>query len=287
MSIEDLVRAGELAGALEEAKNQVRKNPAKPEPRICLFQLMSILGDWERAMTQLGVAADLDADSALMAQLCGPAVNCEVLRAEVFAGKRSPLIFGEPAEWIASLCQAVQLLADGQTQAAAELRDKAFEEAPATGGTVNDQPFEWIADADSRLGPVLEAVVEGRYYWVPFANIRQVVFDEPKDLRDMIWIPGFFTWANGGNAVGLVPVRYAGTEQADDAALRLARKTEWKDEGSDFFRGLGQRMLTTNQGDYPLLEVRKLVLGVPEEDTIPAPAPADEEASATESDTDG
>lgn len=283
MSIENLVRAGELVAAVEEAKNLVRKNPAKPEGRICLFQLMSIQGEWERAMTQLSVAADMDADSSLMAQMCGPAINCEVLRADVFSGKRSPLIFGEPAEWIASLCQAVQLLAQGQGDAAAKLRDRAFADAPATEGTINGQPFEWIADADSRLGPVLEIVIEGRYYWVPFANIRQMVFDEPKDLRDMVWIPVFLTWTNGGNAVGLVPVRYAGTEQSDDAALKLARKTDWLDAGNDFFCGIGQRLLATDQGEYPLLEIRKIVLGAPEADAIDAPAAA----ATPESDADG
>ncbi len=275
MSIEDLIRAGDLTAALEEAKTLVRKTPAEAEPRICLFQLLSILGDWDRAMTQLSVAADLNPESALMAQMCGPAINCEVLRSQVFAGQRSPLIFGEPAEWIASLCQATQLLAEGQGEAAAKLRDQAFEEAPAGEGMINGEPFQWIADADSRLGPVLEAVVEGRYYWVPFSNIQQVVFDEPKDLRDMIWIPAFFTWTNGGNTVGLVPVRYAGTEQSDDAALRLARKTDWVDAGNDFFRGVGQRMLTTDAGDYPLLETRKIVLGADAEteqaDGAPAP----------------
>ena len=38
-------------------------------------------------------------------------------------------------------------------------------------GSLNGQPFEWVADADSRLGPVMEAIINGRYYWVPFARL--------------------------------------------------------------------------------------------------------------------
>ena len=37
-----------------------------------------------------------------------------------------------------------------------------------------DSAFEWIADADDRLGPVLEAIVNGRYYWVPFERVRRI-----------------------------------------------------------------------------------------------------------------
>ena len=43
--------------------------------------------------------------------------------------------------------------------AAAELRDKAFEEAPATGGTMDGDPFVWIADADTTFGPMVEAII--------------------------------------------------------------------------------------------------------------------------------
>ncbi len=35
-----------------------------------------------------------------------------------------------------------------------------------------------------RLGPVIEAMVNGRYFWVPFAAIGELDFDPPADLRD-------------------------------------------------------------------------------------------------------
>ena len=48
--------------------------------------------------TQLNVIADMGPDCMLLAQIFRPVVQCEALRTEVFAGKRSPLIFGEPQE---------------------------------------------------------------------------------------------------------------------------------------------------------------------------------------------
>ena len=91
--------------------------------------------------------------------------------------------------------------------------------------------FEWIADADSRLGPVLEVVINGRYGWVPFSELTQVTIEAPADLRDMVWAPAQLSLLNGGQTVALVPARYPGTGSAADAALQLSRKTEWLEIG--------------------------------------------------------
>ena len=37
----------------------------------------------------------------------------------------------------------------------------AFQAAPESEGSLNDTPCAWIADADPRLGPVLEVFVNG------------------------------------------------------------------------------------------------------------------------------
>ena len=46
-----------------------------------------------------------------------------------------------------------------------------MDDAPTAAGTVNGRRFEWIADADSRLGPMLEVIINGRYGWLPMASI--------------------------------------------------------------------------------------------------------------------
>ena len=207
MTPEDYLRSGQLDEALAALKEAIKKSPTDGKKRIFLFQLFCVLGQWDKAHTQLQVLGDMDAESMLMAQIFRPALQCEALREEIFAGKRSPLIFGEPVEWIGLLIQANQLLAEGQVAAARDLRERAFEAAPATAGKLNDQSFEWIADADSRLGPMLEAIIDGKYYWVPFFRIRSMRIEAPQDLRDMVWTTAQFTWANGGQNPGLIPTR--------------------------------------------------------------------------------
>lgn len=261
MSAEELLRAGQVDEALGELQQHVRSRPADAKLRVFLFQLLCVQGQWNRALTQLNVAADLDASTLLMVQTYREALRCEVFRAEVFAGRRAPMVLGEPDPWLAPLLQSVSLAAQEHFEQAALLRSRAFDEAPATAGSVDGTAFDWIADGDGRLGPCLEVIVNGRYYWVPFHRIREVRFDAPADLRDLVWTPAQLTWSNGGQAVGLVPTRYPGTESADDPALRLARRTEWQERPGDLVCGLGQRVFVTADREFALLDVRVLTLG--------------------------
>ena len=266
MQVEELIRAGKLDDALRAAQERVRENASDPKLRVMLFQLLSVLGRWDKAMTQLNVAGEMDPKNLLMAQVCRAALSCEVFRGEVFAGKRTPLVFGQPAEWVTWLIQATHLTAAGQHARAAEMRDRAFEAAPSIPGDIDGQPFEWIADADQRLGPILEAVVDGRYFWIPLANIHRITMEKPADLRDLVWTPAQFVWSNGGSAVGLIPTRYPGSELASDPAIAMARKTEWQDLGtgeSTITIGLGQRLFATDKAEYPILESRQITIGEP------------------------
>ena len=108
MNVEEYIKAGQLDEALAFAQEAVRKTPAEARPRILLFQLLSVLGQWERALTQLNVLRDMDPECMVLAEIFRPVLQCEALREEIFAGKRSPLIFGEPMEWIGRWCRPMR-----------------------------------------------------------------------------------------------------------------------------------------------------------------------------------
>ena len=252
----ELLKLGNLEQSLAQLQEQVRKNAADPKLRVFLFQLLSVLGQWNRALTQLDVLANCGADEHLMARIFAPVVRCELLRADIFSGGRTPVIFGEPAEWMSWLVQACELAGKEQYAAAQALRDKAFEAAPATPGQLNGKAFEWMADTDPRLGPMFEVMLEGSYYWVPMCRVKRMVIDAPSDLRDLVWAPVQFVWSNGGEASGHMPVRYPGTESHSDNQLRLARKTEWLERDGGYSLGLGLRMFATDTDEVPLLECR-------------------------------
>ena len=258
MQISKLIAAGNMAEALAKLKQSIRSSPADSSLRTLLFQIYVITGDWEGASTQLNLLSDLDPGNEMFVQVYRRVLQCEVMRLAVFEGRANPVIFGEPEEWVGFLVQATQLLGKGEIAAAAELQSKAFELAPAIPGKLDGNRFEWFADADSALGPVLEAYVEGKYWWVPLSRIKEISSEGPKFVLDSVWLPVQFVWSNGGIAAGFIPVRYVGSERSADPALQLARKTEWNEIAPNFFRGKGQRSFASDSADVPVLDVRKL-----------------------------
>jgi type VI secretion system protein ImpE len=252
-------RAGDLAGALGMLQTEVRTRPQDPKLRIFLAQLLMVMAQWERAQNQLNVVAELDALALPMAHTYRAAIQCEQLRTAVFEGQRSPLVFGEPEPWIAQLIQALSLAASSPT-AAAELRAAAFEAAPASRGSANGTAFEWIADADSRLGPVLEVLLNAAYYWVPFHRIARIKIEAPTDIRDVVWLPAQFVWINGGEAMGLIPARYPGAGADTEPALLLGRRTEWAALGDEQYAGAGQKVLATDAADFGLQDLREVIV---------------------------
>jgi type VI secretion system protein ImpE len=269
----EALRTGDLAQALADLQNEVRSSPDDPRHRVFLFQLLSVLGNWDRAHAQLDVVGSLDPAALAMVRTYESVLQCEVFRQGVFTGGRTPPILGDPEPWIAKLVEALRLSASGDHVAAQKLRAEAYEEAPTCGGKLKvaagsdpeagttDAAFEWLADADSRLGPMLEAVVNGRYYWLPMHRLKRVDLEEPQDLRDLVWLPAHFMLANEGEVVGMIPTRYSGSESHDDSQIRLARRTEWRETAEGVYEGLGQRILVTDADEFPLLNIRQILFG--------------------------
>jgi type VI secretion system protein ImpE len=265
---ERTLRDGDPHAALARLQEDVRARPSDAKLRVFLFQLLCVVGQWDRALNQLKVASELDALALPMAQMYGDAVRCEAIRDEVFDGKRSPMVLGEPEQWLALLIESRLLAGRGENAHSEELRLRAFDEAPPSSGNIDGRPFEWLADADSRLGPVMEAVINGRYYWVPFSRVREVKTEAPEDLRDLVWMPAHLQFQNGGESLALIPTRYPGSQAADDGFLALARKTSWEPIADEAYRGLGQRIIATDAGETPFLEIRALSIS---QDSDPAP----------------
>lgn len=263
------LRAGDPQAALAHLTEAVRARPGDARLRTFLAQLLCVLGRWERAHTQLNVVAELDKLAIPMRETVGHAIRCELIREQVFAGRRTPVVLGQPEAWLAQLIESLNQAGQGQHALAAELAEQAFEAAPATSGRLDGQPFEWLADADSRLGPVLEACLNGQYTWIPLHQLRRIRFDPPEDLRDCVWMPAQLDFANGGASVALVPTRYPGSQASEDGLICLARKTTWQAAPGERWHGLGQRVLSSDAGDHDLMAVQLIEL-----DTAAAPAAA-------------
>lgn len=266
------LKNADLAASLKSLQNEIRDNPSEPKHRIFLFQLLSVLGQWERALGQLNVLRDLHSESLSMVQAYQETLHCEALRSAVFSGQRSPLLFGQPEPWMAVMLESLKMTGQARLAEAAAMREEALNDAPVSSGSLTlfpdksgDQsapsanlPFEWIADADSRIGPFLEGIVNGRYFWIPFQRIASIAFEKVTDLRDLVWIPTRFQWANGGEAVGFVPTRYVESETNSDDQVRLGWKTIWNEVGQGTYIGQGQRIFATDVDEYAVTAIHKI-----------------------------
>src|SRR5690606_2382497 len=110
---------------------QVRAEPSVARHRVFLFQLLCVAGQWDRALTQLNVVQELDPSAGIMGKAYQEMLHCEAIRRAVFAGERTPLVFGDPQPWLAELLEALRLEGTGQHDAGSQLRSNAFEQAPA------------------------------------------------------------------------------------------------------------------------------------------------------------
>src|SRR5688500_2239100 len=78
----EYLRQGQLSQCLEALQAQVRQQPADPKLRVFLFQLLAVLGRWDRALAQLKVAGEMDPTCIPLTQIYQPALHPDVLRAE-------------------------------------------------------------------------------------------------------------------------------------------------------------------------------------------------------------
>lgn len=256
-----------LDAALARAEDGVRTQPTDVHGRWFLFELLCVLGHWERALRQLQTCATMDPSLDGSAQALRGLIRAERQRDEVFAGRQMPVPVVDLPDWMAGLAEAMAANASGDHAAADRLREASLAQAPEAGGSGNAGAFEWIADSDTRLGPVCELVTAGSYRWVAFADLLGVTIEAPTRLLDLVWASARFTLrggsggGEGGTAgtglKGYIPVRYPGTTAGTDA-LRLSRETLWRDVGSTGVFATGQKTWMTDAGDWPLLDLREV-----------------------------
>lgn len=251
-----------------EQQERVRQAPTAATERFRLFQVMSLLGDWNNADRQLRHALDYDASLLPMIRSYQLIVEAEIQRARSWKGAH-PIKLDNPSheKWAQRLA-ADSTLIENPARLAQNLS-----EAPALRGEIDiavegeealrTEAFQWIADGDCRLGPMLELIGQHGYYRMPLTEVRELDISAPQSGCDRLWARVAITRNNGDRLRATIPVRYAGNYGMQSTALLLGRETTWfaiGDELLQLFGGEGQRMWITDSGEYALLDVRTIRL---------------------------
>lgn len=244
---------------IQECISSIRREPAAVTRRVALAQLYMAVRDWQKAADQLERAAQLAPACIPLATAYREAIRCEMFRDQVFAGARVPSVSDAAPRWLNSLASALHQQALGELEQAAQIRAHAFAEAETCRFHVDEQPATWLADADSRLGPVCELFMHGQYHWIPFTSIATLAMEAPVDLRDLFWAPCSVQLLDGQAFHALLPCRYPADQSEEEDDLLLGRRTQWRDLGADTWIGGGQKILIGDDREFPILTVRSIV----------------------------
>jgi len=254
---DEQLRASDLAGARASLVDAVRADPSDTGARMFLFQLLCVVGEWDKAEVQLRTLAQVAPDTQMLATVYGQAIAAERKRAAAFAGTDEVAVLVDDVPWLMDVATSITAFAQGRIDEAEAARDIGFGSAPDTPGEADGRRFGWIADSDARFGPAMEMILAGRWGLMPFAAIEALEFEGPSDLRDVVWMPAQMKLKRGVSAAVLVPTRYPGSDRSDDA-VRLARETRWV-HGRSGEEGQGQRVFSFDEGeDAGLLSLTSL-----------------------------
>jgi len=254
----ELLRLGDLAGARVALVEIVKSRPNDAQARMFLFQLLALLGEWDKARLQLNTLAQLSPEAQMLSVAYGQAIEAEAVRAKAWAGVGTVKVHGADEGWPLALAAAIGHFARDETAEGEAARDAAFEEAGDTPGNFDGVEFEWIASADSRLGPAFEAIIGGVWGIVPFEAVSQITSSGVRDLRDLVWYPVEIMFRSGQSAAALLPCRYPFTERDGTDQERLGRATSWEGGASGDLPS-GQQLFVLSGGEeVGLLDLRTL-----------------------------
>lgn len=251
-----LFDAGKLGPAIEELTREVKANPADTARRTSLFEMLCFTGDWDRAERQLDVIAHQSAQAEVGTQVYRNNIKAERDRHRLFSAGLQPHFLVEPPTYVDLHLAAIDRLREGNATGAREALDRAEEERPALVGKINNQQFQDFRDYDDLVGPVLELIVQDKYTWLPFEQIKQMEIAAPRNLRDLVWASARVESVDGTIGEVFLPALYAGSSQHPNDQVRLGRMTDWKQVGEDLYRAVGLRLFLVDDEDKPIFEAR-------------------------------
>ncbi|CAH6320607.1 MULTISPECIES: type VI secretion system accessory protein TagJ [Pantoea] len=258
-SLTQALKTAPLDEILTRVSAQVKSHPQDMKARDILFKLYCIDGAWDKALMQLQTMALLDSELKKQTELYKNLVFSEVQRQQVLTGERqAATLKGEMPGWMLKIHQANSEHYQGESEQALTLREEGFEQAPENAGrseTLGE--FSWIADSDSRLGPICEFICAGGYRWVPYAGIQRLNLRQPEDLLDLLWLPAEVN-VEGETYYGYVPARYP-VAKNDSQEIKLGLKTELEKLSEMVLAGSGRKVLLTDLSEQAITEAGDIV----------------------------
>ncbi|MEI6605831.1 MAG: type VI secretion system accessory protein TagJ [Verrucomicrobiota bacterium] len=258
-NINTLLLEGQLMDAVEASKQAVRSQPGAIEPRVVLYELAVLLGDWERCQNQVEAIMNLGGDPM---HWLGHMANIHAAkqRQQCWQGQQRPPLLGacdaESQSMIDALWQAVVKFSTGDTAPiadhAAEFGGMAF--GP---GKVNGIAFEELSSIDSRLPGVIEVSEGGQYAWLWLGAVSRIEMQGgANNLCEVAWIPSRVFFDDGEVKALTIFGLYPGTEASANPRVVQGKATEWDDAEEPLAIGKGGQLLYVDERATPFQQLR-------------------------------
>jgi type VI secretion system protein ImpE len=250
----ELLETGPLSVAIKQLAEDVRAKPADVAARTFYFELLCLNGDLDRAAKQLEVLGAANAE--LGGGIYLGAIQAERERRRFYHGGPRPRIVGEAPHARAYL-EAIESYAAGDSPTAAKLLQDAMDKCDPLRVTLNGNEVTGLSETSDLLGPFLEVVMDGHYAWIQWDAIHSLSVAQPKYLRDTVWAPITLQLSSGSHGEALVFSLYVDSQLQEDD-VKLGRKTIWLSDPNDFTVAYGQKVISTDQEDCAILDMRSL-----------------------------
>jgi type VI secretion system protein ImpE len=248
----ELVKTGRLSEAIERVAEEVKAKPTDLAARTFYFELLSLNGDLDRAAKQLDV---LTSTIGELGTVYAGAIQAERERRLFFHGGPRPRLVAEASSATAHL-EAVEHYAAGEFSRAMELLQSAEAGGPVR-AILNGSEIHELNDSHDLLGPFLEVVMDNHYAWAPWQAIQSLAIPEPRYLRDTVWTPASLTLHSGDHGEVLLFALYVDSHLQDED-IKLGRRTIWEQNEAGFAVAYGQKVVASDDRDWPILEIRNL-----------------------------
>ncbi len=260
----DMLRNGDVRGAIAAAETRVRSAPSDLQHRWLLSELLVVAGDHDRADGQLDAIIELEPQAAVSAVPLRQLLRAEAARRQFFDEGRVPEFLDGVAQSSEARLRAFVLLRSGDASAAAVASAGAETARSMLPGKLGgpDQPdreFLDFRDLDDVTADVFEVLTHtGKYYWISMRSVVSVEFSPPARPLDLIWRKAHMVVRDAFDAEVHLPAVYGTLDGADDAT-RLGRRTDWLGDEAGYVRGVGRRTFVLDgEQALDMLEIHRL-----------------------------
>ncbi len=241
---------GNLNDAIAQALSEVRDNPSSAVHRAFLAELLCFAQDYERADKQLATLGSIDPQTTLTTSIWRQLIAAAQIRHDVFHKNGSPELIDQPTEDIKTALRNMIDIKEGSfTQL--EDREQTY--------TINGQDVTQWRDLDDTSSYILEVLgSNGKYFWVDFAQVTELVFSPPQRAIDLLWRKASLVLTSGSEGEVFIPTIYPYTPKEQDD-LMLGRATDWiENNEAKYVRGIGQRTWLVGEDALTIMEIESI-----------------------------